>query len=324
MDKRWKRRMYIGAALLCAVALLIVLAACSSGPATTPVEKATEEVVSPTSTLKPSATPAEPTPTEPPPTEVPPTETPTPTGPSPLPPEPQRIEFQAEDGEPLVGTYYPAAVNPAPVVVLMHWAPGDQQDWVEIARWLQNRGQTSAVSGQAGLPWLDPSWFPPMPDDLSFAVFTFDFRGCTGGCAQMDQAGWLLDAIAAVETARELPGVDPDRLAAIGASIGADGAVDACGEGCLGGLSLSPGSYLNVAYDEAVEALGDEDPAKPAWCLAAEGDGQSAQACRSASGDHYWMHIHPGDAHGMLLITPDTDPDTLVVMLDFLRLVFDL
>src|SRR3990167_1500259 len=48
---------------------------------------------------------------------LPPEPTLTPPAP-PLPPDPQRIEFEAEDGTKLVGYYFPAAVNPAPMVVL--------------------------------------------------------------------------------------------------------------------------------------------------------------------------------------------------------------
>ena len=315
--------------LLCAAAILIALAACA--PTSVPTPEGA--VASPTSASEPTAAPTEvpPTelPTEPPPTEVPPTEapptdTPAPTSLPPLPAEPQRIEFETQDGQLLVGTYYPAAINPADTVVLMHWAPGDQRAWVEIAKWLQNRGEAGASEGQAESPWLDPSWFPAVPDGLSFAVFTFDFRGCVGGCSEFAPDGWLLDAMAAMETVKALPGVDPSRLVAIGASIGSDGAVDACGEGCMGALSLSPGSYLTVPYADAVAALGDEEPAKPAWCLAAEGDQDSAEACRSASGDHYWANIYPGAGHGMQLVRPETDPDTLVVILDFLALALGL
>ena len=59
-------------------------------------------------------------------------------------------------------------------------------------------------------------------------------------------------------------------------------------------------------------------------CLAAEGDSDSADACRSASGEQYWINIYPGDAHGMELIRPDTDPETLGLVLDFLELAFGL
>jgi dienelactone hydrolase len=302
--------------------LLVILVAfvisCSCKPGAGP---------SPTSILTPTAKPSEPTPAESeataPPTHTPtPTEAlsaPTPIGLPPLPPDPQRIEFQAEDGQALVGTYYPAAVNPAPVVVLMHWAPGDQDDWPAIAAWLQNRGLEVAPGGST---WLDPTWFPPMLEGQSFAVFAFTFRGCEGGCSAFKPEGWLLDAKAAVKTASELEGVDPQRMAAIGASIGADGAVDACGEGCLGGLSLSPGSYLKVDYAEAVAAA--DGAGKIVWCLAGEEDAESATACRSASGDHYRMVLYVGGDHGMMLIKPGADPETLELILDFLKLTFGL
>ena len=58
----------------------------------------------------------------------------------PLPPEPQEITFQASDGQTLRGYYYPAAVNPAPLVVFMHWMGGDMSDWYKIAVWVHNRG----------------------------------------------------------------------------------------------------------------------------------------------------------------------------------------
>jgi hypothetical protein len=236
----------------------------------------------------------------------------------PLPPDPQKVEFEAEDGQKLMGTYYPAAVNPAPLVVLMHWAPSDETSWVAIAPWLQNRGLEIAPGGQ---PWLDPSWFPPMLEGRSFAVFSFTFRECEGGCGSFEPEGWLLDAKAAVQTAKELDGVDPEQIATIGASIGADGAPDACGEGCLGAFSFSPGSYLTVPYDEAVTAL--DGAGKPVWCLAAEGDPESAPACQSASGDHYRMEIYSGTPHGMMLVRPDIEPNTLELVLEFLQLVFE-
>jgi dienelactone hydrolase len=238
---------------------------------------------------------------------------------SPLPADPQKVEFEAEDGQKLMGTYYPAAVNPAPLVVLMHWAPGDENDWVAIAAWLQNRGLEIAPDGQ---PWLDPSWFPPMLEGQSFGVFSFTFRGCEGGCGSRDFEGWLLDAKAAVQTAKGLDGVDPEQMANIGASIGADGAPDTCGEGCLGAMSFSPGGYLTIPYDEAVTAL--DSAGKPAWCLAAEGDPGSAPACQSASGDHYRMEMYPGADHGMQLVKPDMEPNPMELILEFLQLVFAL
>jgi len=45
---------------------------------------------------------------------------------APLPPQPQEIIFQTPDGETLAGYYYPGLKNPSPLIVLMHWALGEQ------------------------------------------------------------------------------------------------------------------------------------------------------------------------------------------------------
>ena len=72
-------------------------------------------------------------------------------------PDPQLVKFAAEDNQELDGTFFPAGRRSAPVIVFMHWYPGDQFDWTEIAYWLQNRGQHGELDG---VPWMDPSWFP--------------------------------------------------------------------------------------------------------------------------------------------------------------------
>lgn len=244
-----------------------------------------------------------------------------------LPADPQEIQFETDDGQILNGRYYPAAISPAPLVVLMHWAPGDQNEWNAIAAWLQNRGLARGSSGDQ--PWLDSSWFPPMLEGQSFAVFTYNFRNCEGGCKSFTRAAWLMDARAAMMKARELEGVDPHRIVAIGASIGADGAPDGCNwvntqfpNTCLGALSLSPGGYLTIPYRKIVSTLGAEQPPKPAWCLYADGDGESKRACEDASGDNYKSVKYIGSDHGMELIEPDVDPSALQIILDFLKSLF--
>lgn len=176
------------------VLLLVTLSACKPQPAAPATPTVPPPPTEPPPTEAPPLTevppidmppPTEVPPTEAPPTEEPPTEAPMqePTE-EPLPPEPQEIAFTAADGQEHLGTYYPAAVNHADVVVLHHWARGDKDDWIEIAFWLQNRGLVGNTP--PGEPWLDPSWFPPMPERISFAIFTFSFRGCDGGCSGFD------------------------------------------------------------------------------------------------------------------------------------------
>ncbi|MBI5651091.1 MAG: hypothetical protein HZC40_11710 [Chloroflexi bacterium] len=289
----------------------------------------------PTATrVPPTGTPVPPTATATPvPATATPTRPPSPTVIPGLPAQPRALKFKASDGRELDGTYYPGATNPAPMIVLMHWVRSDQTDWAEVAFWLQNRGLGGATANPGKFPWRDRSWFPAMLTGKSFAVFTFNFRGCTSnGCPGFDQPGWLQDAYAALKTASELDGVDAKKVVVAGASIGADGAVNACawlnaqkGKGaCVGAFALSPGGYLTMPYPAAVLPLQNEQPAKPVWCLAGDGDRESAPTCKSATGAAHRLIEFAGNPHGMDLINPNLKPKGLTVnalqlMLDWLK-----
>jgi dienelactone hydrolase len=142
-------------------------------------------------------------------------------------------------------------------------------------------------------------------EQQSYAVLAFDFRGhgeSEGDPGNAD--GLLQDAQAAQSMMRTLPEVDPERIVLIGASIGADAAVDTCGEGCIGAISLSPGSYLGPNYNDALVTLGD----KSVLCVASEEDSLPAQTCeggRQALLSDYQIQIYTGRYHGtdMLGIT---------------------
>lgn len=239
-----------------------------------------------------------------------------------LAPEPQEMTFTASDGTQLNGIYYPGAYAESPLIVLMHWAPGDQYDYVEIAYWLQNRGLGGMAENSENYPWLDPAWFPEITADRSYAVFTFTFRNCEGGCQSFLRDQWLLDAQAAVEFAYNLDSIDRDRVIMIGASIGSDGAADGClylnqqvPGGCKGAFSMSPGNYLTLDYREVVGELAGIST--PAWCLYDEGDSESAAVCGGYEGDNFSAYMLAG-GHGMTLVRPDLSPNALELLLDFL------
>jgi dienelactone hydrolase len=240
---------------------------------------------------------------------------------NPLSSDPVSHTLQTSDGVELQGTFYPAEVVDAPLIVLMHWAVGDQGDWMAIAPWLQNRRVQPEVTD--GVSWLNPEWFPVMPEGVSFNVFTFTFRGCEGGCQNFDREGWVLDIQAVMSAIRGLENVDLSRVATIGASIGADGAAVGCdtfnaeSAGCLGALSLSPGGYLQYSYPDEVAKLEAGSPPVPAWCLYATGDTPSAEACQTAAGDLYQATSYDGNAHGMELLSPDFEPNPLMRILEF-------
>jgi alpha/beta superfamily hydrolase len=293
--------------------LALLLASCGGAPAATEVPAAEEM---PSTTTEENAPPAEPAAEE----EPEPTDIPEPAF-EPQPPDGQRMEFEAEDGTPLVGYYYPASVPDAPIIVLMHWAGGDQTDWTKngMVAWLQNRGG----SGGQQSPAKQNAVYPAMPEGVSFAVFTFDFREFGESDGSFTPAGGLMDAEAAYAFAQTIEGVDPARMAGIGSSIGADAVVDACTDGCLGAFSLSPGGYLDVPYPAAVKMADDAE--KPVTCVAAEGDHYSVAACDSATGNHYKAVIYPGSEHGDELLTEPGIPDGIgQEIFDWLALVFEI
>lgn len=250
-----------------------------------------------------------------------------------VPSDPQKTRFITSDGVELNGVYYPAGSASAPLVILMHWAPGDQDDWVEIAYWLQNRGMGGLSTSNETAPWLDSSWFPVIEPEKSYNVFTFTFRNCEKGCKSFEREEWYIDVQAAVEYAYELDGIDKDNIIMIGASIGSDGAADGCAylnqihpDACKGALSFSPGNYLTIDYGEMVKDLGTASDPKPVWCLYAESDPESAAVCGNITENNYAPYSYPPDVifsngHGMNLIVPNQDPDPLELMLEFLAMV---
>ncbi len=196
------------------------------------------------------------------------------------PAEPQRIEFQSGDGTALVGTYYPPGESPAPAVVLMHQMRASKEDWLPLIDALQAAGD--------------------------YALFAFDFPGYgESGGAISDEAA-LAAARAAVEQVTTLDGADADRLVLIGASIGADAAVDVCTGGCVGAVSVSPGGWLGIPYVDALAALDGVD----VFCLAAEGDSPAPETCTAGSDASiglsglrtFSMQIYEGRAHGNALV----------------------
>jgi len=195
--------------------------------------------------------------------------------------EPQQVQFQSTDGTPLAGTYLPPTQSPAPGLMLMHMMGASKESWGALPALLQGVGIAHEGAQQP-----------------SYAVLAFDFRGHgeSGGNAG-DRAGMLEDAEAALAYFQSLPGVDRDRIVLIGASIGADAAVDICSAGCIGAASLSPGSFLGSIYNDALLDLED----KPVLCVATEEDSHSAETCRGgeqAGLSDYQIQIYQGREHG--------------------------
>lgn len=235
-----------------------------------------------------------------------------------------RVEFAAEDGQALVGYYYPSWKPNAPVVLLVHQYGLPQENWVNygMVDWLQNWSPLGLARGL----------FPAMPVDQSFAVFTLDLRGFGESGPPIPKnvsdeeynkyaVGWIQDVKAAMDYIKTLPNVDVSRIAIVGANNGADAAVVSCGD-CLGVLALSAGNYVDEDFKATVEAL--DVQGKVVWCFSTENSaGADVATCGSVTGNQYnWINF-PGDGRGMQLIREDKAPaDIGQSILDFLVAVF--
>lgn len=196
---------------------------------------------------------------------------------------PQPVQFQSTDGTKIAALYWPPTVSPAPGIVLMHMMGGSKSDWNQFAALLQGASIAHAGAPSAGT--------------VSFAVLAIDFRGHGGSGGTRDTQAMQGDAQAALSYIQGIPDVDKTRVVMIGASIGGDAAVDACTDGCIGAISLSPGGFLGAPYNDALKALGS----KPVLCVASAGDKPSADTCtqgESVGLTDYQVQIYQGSAHG--------------------------
>ncbi len=241
-----------------------------------------------------------------------------------LDPSPLEIEFTANDGQVLSGLYFPADSNPAPLMILIHWARGDQEEWTEIALWLQNRSELIRAPDYNN-SWKSSDWYPENTSGISIGVFTFTLRECAGGCQNYLPSEWLLDIQAAITTVVGLTGVDRSRIMTAGASIGADGAINGCvwlnqsglGE-CRGSFGLSPGSLLLVPYEDAALELLQNEPPISVYCLYGLRDDASVETC-SAVPEAKLVDYGYIDNHGLELLQPLQDPDPLILLLEFIN-----
>ena len=242
-----------------------------------------------------------------------------------LDPEPLEVNFITEDGVEIEGLYYPAAENPAPLIVLVHWARGDMTEWEQIAFWLQDRGLL-VRSPDYNNSWKSSDWFPAYESEEPLGVLVFTMRDCQDGCQTYSPAGWLLDIEAVMLKAAQLQGVDKDRIITAGASIGADGALYGCawmnqvGFGsCKGSFSLSPASLLTLPYDELANQLIGSEPPLPVYCLFGLRDDASVETCSDIAGlipvDYGYI-----ENHGFELIQPGQSTDPLVLLNEFINI----
>ncbi len=190
------------------------------------------------------------------------------------------IGMVTEDGVRIKGTYYrPAAAN-APGIVLLHMLGRHREDWDAFARTLQDAG---------------------------YAVLAIDLRGHGESEGQREWSKMTKDAAIAVDFVRSRSETDPDRIALIGASIGANLAINYAAEDpeIRGVALLSPGlDYRGVTTPEAVKAYGK----RPLFLAASSEDryayGSAQELGRLATGPVQLLLLD-GQGHGTQMLGKD-------------------
>ncbi len=191
------------------------------------------------------------------------------------------MSITASDGLVLQATLYSAPQRPAPAALLLHDRGQDRRAWEPLAQRLQAAG---------------------------FAVLAVDLRGygATGGEADWTRAPE--DVRLVVTMLAGLPGIDPARLAVVGAGIGANLGLNACADlaGCVAAVLLSPGlDYRGITTPEAMARMG----MRAVFIAAGENDennpADSLSLDRMAAGEHQLM-VYPNGGHGTALL--DAEP----------------
>lgn len=144
----------------------------------------------------------------------------------------QPVEVIATDGTTLAGTFYAPAKPGSPGLVMLHMVERQRGDWDTLARALQAEG---------------------------YGVLAIDLRGHGGSDGSRDWTKMVADAAGAYAWLASRPEIDPARIGLVGASIGANLALNfAAGEPAAKTLVLlSPGlNYRGVTTEDAMTAYG--------------------------------------------------------------------
>lgn len=210
------------------------------------------------------------------------------------PPTPQLVKIPMADGLEIWSEFYAATGDEkAPAALLLHQFNGSSFEWQEFAVPLAEQG---------------------------YNVLAVDMRGqgLTGG-----DIDWKLaesDALALMGWLREQDTVDPDRVAVIGASIGANLALRACAqdEACHAVIALSAGlGYFGVGTLDTVEGMKD----KAIFLTASQNDTPAGNdikdlAAAAPSSADVLMHIYASsNRHGTAMFS---FPDLIPMMLQWL------
>jgi acetyl esterase/lipase len=209
------------------------------------------------------------------------TPTPAPTEAPPDAPAAKHVRFRAGDGEPVRGRYT-AAGRDAPAVVLLHQIDG-------------------------GVDQMDP--LVPYLHAAGFATLAYESR------RSPMEAERLPDALGALRWLRERRDVDPERIALVGASIGASTAVLAMATRAR--ATVDAAVALSPPDSSDIWALQDDDRYRPHDVLFIADDSEAASAEGMLEGAVRSKLVRSeGPGHGIALVPEQGVRDALLGWLD--------
>ncbi len=162
----------------------------------------------------------------------------------------QPVEVATADGVTLAGTFYAPPAPNSPGLVMLHMVERQRGDWDTLARSLQAEG---------------------------YGVLAIDLRGHGGSNGSREWTKMVADAAGAYAWLANRPEVDPTRIGLVGASIGANLALNfaAADPGVKTLVLLSPGlNYRGVSTPDAMTAYGQ----RPVLLVASTEDREAAVA----------------------------------------------
>lgn len=216
--------------------------------------------------------------------------------------EEQTLGFAAPDGVQIVGTFYPAAKENSPAVLMLHQFGSNRDSYKNLARQFQAAGiAVLAIDGRG------------------FGESTKKADGSTVTPSQSAQAVEKMksDVAAAVEFLSEQKNVDKDKIGIVGASYGSSLAIIyAADDSQIKAVALlSPGTnyFGNLPTVPAMEKYA----ARPVLIVAAEDDAESAEASRTldktATGDRHQLQIYTKGGHGTGILNAGVGLDKLLL-----------
>lgn len=159
---------------------------------------------------------------------------------------PEAIKLLTEDGIEIAGLYWPADGAARRLALLLHMMPATKESWSEFAPQLAERGFAVLAIDLRG------HGQSRKPDDPTFDYRLFEDR---------DHMAKRLDAEAAARWLLDKAGLPESRLAVVGASIGANLAIQFLAEhpDAPAAVALSPGwDYHGVTTPDKVERMRPE------------------------------------------------------------------